>query len=123
VVYFDDPNLGCVWEVHTYWVGQSLVTSERTPDGALNGGRPIVISRWVEADGQRLISRAEWVTDDGSCHQMLDVALTVSSTPAGGAAGGADTSAAGAGAAASATATTTATSSSSRQGASRGNWV
>ena len=30
VVYFDDPNLGCSWEVQCFWIDESLVTSERT---------------------------------------------------------------------------------------------
>ena len=71
VVYFDDPNLHCAWEVQTFWIGDSLVTSERTPDGILNGGRPIIISRWVEPEGPRLVSRFEWATADGQTHETF----------------------------------------------------
>ena len=45
---FDDPNLKVLWRVVTYWDGDKLVTSEHTPDGKYNGGKPIVCSRWVD---------------------------------------------------------------------------
>ena len=110
VISFDDPNLGCSWEVQTFWIGETLVTSERTresrrsqnllmallttsqqpirlgphsppADGLLNGGRPIVISRWIEANGPRMVSRYEWTTEDGVQHKstMWDLAFHGSS--------------------------------------------
>ena len=36
-----------------------------------------MISRWVEADGPRMVSRYEWTTEDGMQHKtmMWDLAL------------------------------------------------
>jgi hypothetical protein len=56
---FDDPNLKVAWQVTTYWKGNRLCTSEFTPDGKYNGGRPIVCSRWIDAN-EIFISRFDF---------------------------------------------------------------
>ena len=43
----------------TYWKGDALVTSDVDGSGKINGGRPVVCSRWVDSDGT-FISHFEW---------------------------------------------------------------